>query len=213
MASDKKPKKPENTHDITPDLDGLLDYLAAEQNRETVILVVDSVEVEGVFLNKSSYDFTIEITKPYQKLFAGSHILSQGRQVLSFNNEYGEKRFTETLEYLYRLGKYLSEELESLREKLNSNSELMESIKRAQSKVETLRDKKRYLRRLLKSGEIDKHEYQRQWIAEQKKMSDQEDLFYQQLNQFYGENFPMGVSYDNRLIVLNILMGLDELIS
>jgi len=120
MSKHHKHKKPiqDNTHDITPDLDNLLDRLVVEQNMETVKLVVDGIEVGGIVLQKSESDFEIAITKPYQNLTTGSHIPYFARDVLSFKGEYGDDSIKATLRYLYELGKHLAEKMELLKNKL-----------------------------------------------------------------------------------------------
>ena len=90
-------------------------------NTENVVkLMIDNLEVEGTVTHLSASDFDVQIIKPFKNISGGSHIPYFARPHYSFEGEYGKKRILETLRDLYVLGKYLSEEMASLKKKLDS---------------------------------------------------------------------------------------------
>ena len=91
-------------------------------------ITVDGQAVEGL-MTGNSYDIDIEVTKPFQNLITGSHIMIQARGHRSFDGQYGDMRALETLENLYHLGVYLKKHEDVLREAVRPFQQRISDLK------------------------------------------------------------------------------------
>lgn len=170
-------------------------------------IIIDKIEVEAHVLYFGRYDFLIEIIKPFKNLSGGLHVPYYGRKAFSYNGEYGRARLIQILEYLYTLGKYLSGNMDVIKELFH---EVDERIKNLESKMITekvFREVRINLRKLLRSGAIDDREYQQKLNPFKESMDKFEWEKQLILEDFYKNIFPFSVGYDNQKEITKILKG------
>jgi uncharacterized membrane protein len=173
---------------------------------EVVKLLINGIEVEGIVI-RTLYDFNIKIVKPYKNLSGGLHIPHFAREHMSFKGEYGDKRIRDLLKELYILGKYLEDEMEHLKEKINYIDDNCADSSLEMIDENTFKTKRITLKERLRSGEIDNKEYQKLLTQLRKKYKLWEQKNRELMDSFFEENFPMVVPVETRKEVINIIKG------
>lgn len=167
---------------------------------------IDGVEVEAKVCHRSSRDFQIEITKPYQSIQGGLHIphFSGGR--FSFDGEYGDQRILHELNRLYGLGSYLADNMDVLREKVRDLDKEIARVSAGKITKDEFKEIRRKLRRQLKRGEITNRYHQKvlRWWKNELNSLDMH-IFLNLEDPFFENNFPMVVPCGTRKQVLKIL--------
>ncbi len=164
---------------------------AAEHRKaQEISVTVDGVEVRGVITHRSASDIDVSITSPYRNISGGLHIMYLASAVFSFEGQYGDERAEDTLRSIYRIGRFVEQELPGLRERYAA---VMAEIDRLNiSDVRESQWKRRLeLRALLRRGEIDARSYQKELAGIRKVMRSCEDQADGLIRQFFDENFPM----------------------
>jgi hypothetical protein len=115
---------------------------------------IDGTEVECRVCHRSSRDFEIEITRPFQGLQGGLHIPYFSASKQSFDGKHGDERILQELNHLYGLGSFIAENKESLKEKFRVVDQQINDVSRGKITEEEFRTIRLKLRSLLKRGEI-----------------------------------------------------------
>jgi len=124
-----------------------------------IVINVEGVEVEGAILHRTSRDIAVEITSPYQGLQVSSHI-PYFMTPASFSGPFGDMRARTLLADLYLCGRFLFQNLESLRKRwAELQAQLRERAERY-THEDFLRDR-REIRSKLRAGETTQKEYDR----------------------------------------------------
>ncbi|MEJ2727374.1 MAG: hypothetical protein P8185_02495 [Deltaproteobacteria bacterium] len=125
-------------------------------------ITIDGQKVEGEITYRCASDISVKITKPYQDVSRGLHIPYFARPHASFDSDLGDKTARDLLKSIYHLCKFTFENLGSL---IAQYLEIKKRIKHLEAKHVSewvFKSKRIKLRKLLKSGEIDNIEYQKQ---------------------------------------------------
>lgn len=129
------------------------------QKTAPIEIVYQGESVTGVaFYSKN--DLTVEITAPYRRYRNGAHIPAQALMKVSFDApEYRAKRAEELLKACFDAVEYLTQN----RDKAKSLVRQMDSEIAEAGKVyldeENLKERRKELRKHLKSGDLEKNEY------------------------------------------------------
>ena len=175
----------------------------AKQNKTTTI---DGVEVEYTILHRTSNDFELEITSPFQNITGGLHIMNLARRHCSFDGEYGDERILQVINNVYGLGRFIAENITYLKEQavlLDQNVEALTTGSITEGEFKEIRRKSR---RQLRKGEISERYHQRilrWWKGELDRVSLERELYY--IDPFFEKNFPIIVPHGTREQVLEIL--------
>ena len=167
-----------------------------------------SIEIDGVTARGRARiepcDFSVRISAPFHWLSGGSHVMSLARMARPFEGEKGMIKAKEQLAELYRLGCFLRDHMEELQSAYDQSRQKIRATAKKLRLNEYTEDKKA-LRARLKSGEIDKVEYQKMLLKLRERKTDFEKEARRVRNDFFEKNFPEGVSYGNREQILQIL--------
>jgi hypothetical protein len=124
-----------------------------------ILINVEGVEVEGAILHRTSRDIVVGITSPYQGLQGSSHI-PYFMTTASFSGPFGDMRAQTLLADLYLCGRFLVQNLESLRKRwAELQTQLRERAERY-THEDFLRDR-REIRSKFRAGETTQKEYDR----------------------------------------------------
>jgi len=176
-------------------------------DKKIVKMLIDDIEVEGIVSHRCSCDFTIKIIKPFQNISRGSHIPCFSRAHMTFDGDYGDKIILETLRCLYTLGKYLTKEMNNLKEKLNYFTDIIAKLSLEMATKDKFKIKRIELRKRLRNSEIDNKEYQKLLTPFRKESEQLEIKIFLQMDSFFEKNFPMIVPIGTREEVIDIIKG------
>lgn len=166
---------------------------------------IDGQEVEGEITYRCASDITVKITKPYQDVSRGLHIPYFGRPYASFDSDYGDKTAKYLLESVYRICKFTFENLDSLIAQYLKIEKRIKHLETRNISEWVFKSKRLKLRKLLRSGEIDNIEYQKQLIRIKKAYEEFELKKNQIWYGFFEEYFPMIVPVTTRDDILRII--------
>ncbi len=154
---------------------------------------------------RTASDLGIKITHPFHNLSSGLHIPYFARPHRSFDDEYGISRAQDLLEELYELGAFIQENLPELKTHYALFKVKTERVSREFINAETLANRKRELKALLRAGEIDGRQYQQTLDPLNKERNKVLLMIALAGSDFCEEYFPMGVSIDTQDDVFSIL--------
>jgi hypothetical protein len=170
---------------------------------QKVSIQVDGVTVEGL-ANITPYDLDVHICTPFNYLTGGSSITGYARAHYSFNDGYGVKRSRQILVSLYKVGIFLTDNMESLQgayaESLQKISLLSEKLN-----ISSFSEDKAVLKKRLRSGDIDNVTYQRLFTPLRKNKKQYEVDEYLITDEFFEDNFPDIVPVGTQEQVIQII--------
>ena len=177
----------------------------------TITIVVEGIEVQGEITHRSAGDISVRITKPYRNLSSGLHIPYFGRAHRSFDGDYGDEVSKSLLKDIYRIGRHLDQNLDSLRSRLDHAKHAIRRLPLPYNKNE-VDGKRKELKALLRAGKLRNTEYQKELISLRKRVEHANHEIETVMKAFFENCFPMGVPYGPRNEVLEILEGKKDLI-
>jgi hypothetical protein len=167
-------------------------------------ITIDGQKVEGEITYRCASDICVKITKPYQDVSRGLHIPYFARPHASFDADYGDKTATDLLESIYHLCKFTFENLDSLTDQYLKIKKRIKHLEARNISEWVFKSKRIKLRKLLKSGEIDNIEYQKQLTGIRKAYEEFESKKDTIWHGFFHEYFPMTVPVGTRDDILRI---------
>ena len=176
------------------------------KNDKIVKTVIDGTEVEGIITHWSSSDIGVRIYKPYQNISGDCHIPCFARSFHSFDGDDGDYEAKRILEDLFRMGKYLDDNLGNLKEKLVCAKDRINALVAQKMDLDKFHEEKRQLKIRFKKGDRDNKQYQTQLHALKKELAQFEAASWTCMKSFF-EQFPMVVPVGTREEVLDIIEG------
>ncbi len=168
-------------------------------------ITINGQEVEGEITYRCASDITVKITKPYQDVSRGLHIPYFARPYASFDSDFGNKTAKDLLECIYHLCIFIFENLDALTEEYLQIKKQIRYLEAKSISELTFKSKRLHFRKLLRSGNIDNKEYQKQLTPirkEYEKFELKKSLIWRR---FFEEQFPMVVPIGTKNEVLKIL--------
>ena len=173
---------------------------------EVVKILIEDIEVEGRS-SRSLGDYGVAITKPYCNLFGGCHIPYFARGLYNYEGEYGDASIKATLKELYTMGKFLTKEMKSLKEKIKYYNDIDTKLSSEMIGEQEFNIKRLALKKRLKDGEITSKEYQKAFTPLRKEYEALGSKIHEQRYSFFKKNFPMIVPISNHEHVMDIIEG------
>lgn len=171
---------------------------------EMMVVDVDGVRVEGE-VERSRRQIDLHIVSPYQGLTAGLHIavFIPIPPAPDFTGSDGERHAIQMLVELYRAGKFVEENKESLRQKVKELDAAIARLDHEQFPTEDdFRAARRGLRAQLRAGTIDSRFYEQRLIQERKKVRARKMEVERLEEEFFRANFPMYPPQQDVLAIL-----------
>ena len=162
-------------------------------NENKIETAVDGINVRGEILHRSSRDFDIKITSPFKNLTGGSHIPYFAVSHHTFNGEYGDKAITDTLQFLYDLGKYLESHSGNFKKALRHLRHDIEKVSAELITEQEFRKIRTILRKIMSNGGIDNKVYQNILGAASKEREELNSRISSLKHSFFDDNFPMTI--------------------
>ncbi len=173
--------------------------------RTRIRIKIDGQKVEGEITHRSAHDISVKITKPYQGVSRGMHLPHFTASHKRFDRSFGDKIAKDLLRNIYHLCKFVFENMDSLTDRFLRTKKRIKFLELQGVSEWVYKCRSLQLRKLLKEGSIDNHEYQKRLISLRKAYGKFEHKKNMTWNGFFDEYFPMIVPVNTRADVLRIL--------
>lgn len=177
------------------------------RNSETINIVSNNSEIEGVITHRSDRSINVEIITPYTNLSKGSSIPTFARPYQSFDGEYGDSRAKDLLGGVYTLGKYIDENFSELQQALTTCKQKIAELENEGLQTNEFKVQRKTLRSNLKSGVIDNKQYQEKLSSLRNQVKESETKVNEVMDSFFVKNFPETIPVGLRQQVIDILEG------
>jgi hypothetical protein len=168
-------------------------------------ITVDGQKVEGEITYRCASDITVKITKPYQDVSRGLHIPYFASSHSRFDSDFGDKAAKGLLENIYHLCTFTFGNLDSITGQYLKIQKRIKYLEARNISEWVFKSKRLKLRKMLRSGEIDNIEYQKQLTGIRKAYEEFELKKNQIWHGFFDEYFPMIVPITTRDDILRII--------
>jgi hypothetical protein len=175
---------------------------------DSIFVDVEGARIEGRVVHRSQRDILISIVFPYRGLTTGLHIAAFAPvpPEHDFSGRHGDETSAGLLTGLYRLGKFIDENKESLRKKAAEMDSAIERLAPEQFLPhDHIQEIGRDLRKQLRQGLLDNKCYQQRLVQARKKVKARQSEIWHLEERFFTANFPMIVPVGTREEVLALL--------